>query len=108
MPKLSRYENIRGGRAKTVAIDMTARERKVEFAEELPLRHTYEATNEAEHTIPMGNLFRELGFAASNSLLDWVYLPAWQDREATVWTAYKNFQTGEPERDKVRWFTLMA
>lgn len=84
MLRLGRNENIQGVPAKRVVIDMTARDRVVELAEELPLRHLREATRKSKDAIPMGNLFREIGFEDNTSLLGWAYPPAWQDIKATV------------------------
>ena len=84
MLTLGRDENIQGVQAKRVVVDMTARDRVVELAEELPLRHLHEATKKEKDAISMGNLFREIGFEANTSLLGWAYPPAWQDIKATV------------------------
>lgn len=87
MLTLSRNEKIQGVPAKRVVIDMTARDRVVELAEELPLRPLREATKKGQDAIPMSNLFREIGFEDNTSLLGWAYPPAWQDIKATAETA---------------------
>lgn len=87
MVTLGRNQNIRGVQAKRVVVDMTARDRVVELAEELPLRHLHEAAKKEKDAIPMGNLFREIGFEANTSFLGWAYPPAWQDIKTTVETA---------------------
>ena len=71
---------------KRVIVDMDARDRLVEFAEELPLRHLYEASGKQKEAIPMGNLFREIGFEGNTSLLGWACPPAWQEVKATIET----------------------
>ena len=60
MPKLSCYKNIEGVQANTVVVDMAAGERAVELAEELPLRHLYEARNKANDAIHMVISFMNL------------------------------------------------
>ena len=61
MPKLNCYKERVGIQANTVVVDVTARERAVELAEELPLRHPYKARNKAKDAIPTANLFCESG-----------------------------------------------
>ena len=84
MQTLGRDENIQGVQAKRMVVDMTARDRVVELAEELPLRHLQEATKKDKDAISMGNLFREIGFEANTSLLGWAYPPAWHDIKTTI------------------------
>ena len=84
MQTLCRGGNIQGVHAKRVVVDMTARDSVVELAEELPLRHLHEATKKGKDAIPMGNLFREIGFEANTSLLGWAYPPAWYDIKNTI------------------------
>ncbi len=87
MLALARDGNIQGVPAKRVVVDMATRDRVVECAEELPLRHLHEAARKQKDAVPMGNLFREIGFEGNNSLLGWAYPPAWQDIKVTVETA---------------------
>lgn len=87
MLSLARDGNVKGVLAKRVVVDMDARERVIESAEELPLRHLYEAVRKPRDAIPVGNLFREIGFEGDTSLLGWVSPPAWQDIEVTIKTA---------------------
>ena len=84
MPSLARDGNIQGVPAKRVVVDMAARGRVVESVEEFPLRHLLEAARKPKDAIPMGNLFREIGFEGNTSLLGWAHPPAWQDIKVTV------------------------
>ena len=87
MLTLARDGNIQGVPAKRVVVDMTARDRVIESVEELPLRHLHEAVRKQKDAIPMGNLFREIGFEGNISLLGWACPPAWQDIKVTIETA---------------------
>ncbi|TAQ89040.1 hypothetical protein B7494_g2630 [Chlorociboria aeruginascens] len=87
MSTLARDGNIQGVPAKRVIVDMTAKERVVETTEEFPLRHLHEATRKQKDAIPMGNLFREIGFQGNTSMLGWVSPPTWQEIKVTVETA---------------------
>ena len=87
MLSLARDGNIQGAPAKRVIVDMDARDKVVESAEELPFRNLHEAARKRKDTIPMGNLFREIGFEGNSSLLGWVCPPAWQDIKITLDTA---------------------
>ena len=87
MLALARDGKIQGVRANRVVVDMAARDRVVESAEELPLRHLHEAARKQKDAVPMGNLFREIGFEDNTSLLGWASPPAWQDIKVTVETA---------------------
>ena len=87
MLSLARDGSVKGALAKRVVVDMDARETVIESAEELPLRHLYEAVRKPRDAIPIGNLFREIGFEGDTSLLGWVYPPAWQNIEVAIETA---------------------
>jgi 3-dehydroquinate synthetase/threonine dehydrogenase-like Zn-dependent dehydrogenase/predicted NBD/HSP70 family sugar kinase len=89
MLSLARDGNVKGVPAKRVVVDMDARERVIETAEELPLRHLYEAASKPKDAIPVGNPFREIGFQGDASSLGWVYPPVWQDIEGTIKKALK-------------------
>ena len=81
---LTRNNSIRGVPAKRVVVDMTARKGVIERFEELPLRHLREAVGKKKQAIPVGNLFREIGFEGNFSLLGWVHPPAWQNIKMTI------------------------
>ncbi len=87
MLTLARDGNIQGAPAKRVIVDMDVRDRVIEAAEELPLRHLREAARKRKGAVPVGNLFREIGFEGMTSLLGWICPPAWQDIKATLETA---------------------
>jgi threonine dehydrogenase-like Zn-dependent dehydrogenase len=86
---LAMDENILGMPAKRVVVDMDARDRVVERAEELPFRHLYEAAGKPKAAVSMGNLFREIGFEGSTSTLGWANSPTWQDIQVALETALK-------------------
>ena len=86
MLSLAQNGTVKGVLAKRVVVDMDARKRVIESAEELPLRHLYEAAKKSRDTISVGNLFREIGFDGNTSLLGWVCPPGWQDIEVTIKT----------------------
>lgn len=87
MKGLAEDGKIRGVPAKRVVVDMNAPDGVVESAEELPLRHLREAAMKQKDDIPMGNLFREIGFQGNTSALGWFCPPAWHDVNTTIETA---------------------
>ena len=89
MLTLARDGNIQGAPAKRVIVDMDAQDRLIEAADQLPLRYLCKAARKRKDAIPMGNLFREIGFEGSTSLLGWACPPAWQDIEVTLETAFQ-------------------
>lgn len=89
MLTLARGGNIQGAPPKRVVVDMDAQDRVIEAAEELPFRHLEEAARKRKDAIPMGNLFREIGFEGNTSLLGWACPPTWQDIEVTLERAFQ-------------------
>lgn len=89
MLTLARDGNIQCTPAKRVIVDMDAPDRLIEAADQLPLRHLCEAARKRKDAIPMGNLFREIGFEGSASMLGWACPPAWQDIEVTLETVFQ-------------------
>ncbi|KAM0813229.1 putative 3-dehydroquinate synthase [Seiridium cardinale] len=87
MLSLARDGTIQGLSAKRVVVDMEAGQSSIVRAEELPLRHLCEAARKPKDTIPMGNIFRNIGFDGKCSFLGWVHPPLWQDIEVALSSA---------------------
>lgn len=69
MLTLARTGDIQGAPAKRVIVDIDARDKVIEAAEELPLRYLYKSARKQKDMVPIGNLFREIGFEGITSLL---------------------------------------
>ncbi|KAL4721745.1 hypothetical protein ACLX1H_011239 [Fusarium chlamydosporum] len=87
MLSLAQDGSIRGAPAQRVVVDMDAQHGVVERTEELPLRYLREAARKPKSAIPRSNLFRNIGFAGSTSLLGWACPPAWREIQVALGTA---------------------
>ncbi|KAK6193484.1 hypothetical protein LQW54_012422 [Pestalotiopsis sp. IQ-011] len=81
---LARDGKINAAPTKRVIIDMSSRENMVQPVEDFALRHLKEAAVKNRDLVPLGNLYRDIGFDGSQSYLGWAHTPAWSEIEAVV------------------------
>ncbi|KAK0121429.1 hypothetical protein ONS95_009723 [Cadophora gregata] len=89
LQRLAQDGTIQGISAKRVIVDMDARNGTIESIEKLPLLHLQQAAGKRKDAIPMGNMFRDLGFDGNISLLGWFHPPAWHEIKTALEAALK-------------------
>ncbi|KXJ88891.1 hypothetical protein Micbo1qcDRAFT_177925 [Microdochium bolleyi] len=87
--ELSVSGRVRGAVAKRVIVDMSSDRRRgqqvVQSLDELTLQLLNDAAGHgSRHTVPTGNIFRDLAFDGDNLVLGWVTTPTWQQVRRSV------------------------